>query len=526
MSNQSVSRRSFFTSTLAAASAFQIVKPELVRGAGNEKLKAGLVGCGSRGTTAVQNVLTGCDNVEIVALADVFEDRLEDCLRKSKALDPKMADRVKVDAEHRFVGFDSYKKLIASDVDIVMLATYPAYRPIHFEAAVEAKKHVFCEKPFGTDPVNLRRFMAAAKKSEELHLTVKSGAQRRCAGLVSGSVQADEERRHRRDRTSQRQLAGRSRAELQQSAFPQSQARPEVGRYGVPASQLVLLRVGIRRPDCGAAPPQHRRVQLVYGDASDGSGGVRQRRVAAARGGYGNIYDHLSADFVYANGVHMSSACRQYQGRNMAGNVSERIVGTKGTIDTAALRGVKLPIDPYVQEHIDMVNSILGKGPYLNESMAVAESTMTCLMGREAAYSGQKITWEMMMNSQQDLLPKSFDYKDRVPVPTAAHSGTVAIRVKTQGRITGPDALARPAHIYRSVTIVAYQPPASAGASRKSDTKAVRARTWRTISRCTPMPRPWMMRSARKPRRRLPADILRPPTSHRAAERCAGRRRR
>src|ERR1700757_725777 len=173
-----VSRRSFLTSSVAGTAAFQIVKPELVRGAGNEKLKAGLVGCGGRGTQAIQNILMGTDNVEIVALGDVFEDRLEDCLRKSKALKPELADRVKVDPDHHFVGFDSYKKVIES-VDIVMLATYPAYRPMHFEAAVEAKKHIFCEKPFGTDPVNLRRFMAAAKKSEELKLTVKSGAQRR-----------------------------------------------------------------------------------------------------------------------------------------------------------------------------------------------------------------------------------------------------------------------------------------------------------------------------------------------------------
>src|ERR1041385_4471292 len=178
MQSDSVSRRSFLTSAAVGSTAFQIIKPELVRGAGNEKMRAGLVGCGGRGTAAIQNGLKGTDTVEIVALADVFEDRLEDCLRKSKALSPALADRVKVDAEHRFVGFDAYKKVIESS-DIVMLATYPAYRPIHFEAAVEARKHIFCEKPFATDPVNLRRFMSAAKKSEELKLTVKSGAQRR-----------------------------------------------------------------------------------------------------------------------------------------------------------------------------------------------------------------------------------------------------------------------------------------------------------------------------------------------------------
>ena len=169
MESKDVSRRGFLTSSLAGASAFQIIKPGLVRGAGNEKLKAGLVGCGGRGTAAIQNVLNGTDNIEIVALADVFEDRLNDCLRKSKALSPALADRVKVDEDHRFIGFDGYKKVIES-VDIVMLATYPAYRPLHFAAAVEAKKHIFCEKPFATDPVNLRKFMAAAKKSEELKL--------------------------------------------------------------------------------------------------------------------------------------------------------------------------------------------------------------------------------------------------------------------------------------------------------------------------------------------------------------------
>src|SRR3954467_9058306 len=177
--NDPKSRRSFLASSIGAATAFQIIKPELVRGQGKEKLKAGLIGCGGRGTQAMQNILTGCDNVEIVALADIFEDRMETSIRTTKALKPELSSRFKVDAEHRFVGFDSYKKLCASDVDIVMLAANPGYRPMHFEAAVEAKKHIFCEKPMGTDATGVRRFMAAAKKSQELKLTVKSGAQRR-----------------------------------------------------------------------------------------------------------------------------------------------------------------------------------------------------------------------------------------------------------------------------------------------------------------------------------------------------------
>jgi predicted dehydrogenase len=416
MDSSSVSRRSFLTSSVAGATAFQIVKPGLVRGAGNEKLKAGLVGCGGRGTAAIQNVLMGTDNVEIVALADVFEDRLEDCLKKSKALKPELADRVKVDPEHHFVGFDAYKKVIES-VDIVMLATYPAYRPMHFEAAVEAKKHIFCEKPFATDPVNLRRFMAAAKRSEELKLTVKSGAQRR-----SQAWYLDELKRLKSGELGDivamnAYWVGTPVLNFNSPMFPNHKRDPKWGdmeyqhrnwysHVWLSGDQVVeqhLHNIDVCNWFMGAHP-----TEVVA------SGGAAWRPREEE---YGNIYDHLSADFTYPNGAHMASYCRQYPGRDMAQNVSERIVCTKGAIDSSQLRGGRTAVDPYVQEHTDMMASILGKGPYINEATTVAESTMTCLMAREAAYSGQKVTWEMMMNSKLDLLPKSFGYNEKVPVP-------------------------------------------------------------------------------------------------------------
>jgi predicted dehydrogenase len=409
------SRRSFVSSAMGAA-AFTIIRPELVRGAGNEKLKYGLIGCGGRGTQAVQNVLTGCDNVEIVAMADIFEDRLEDSIRKSKALAPALSDRFKVDAEHRFTGFDGYRKLLASDIDVVMLATPPAYRPIHFAAAVEAKKHIFCEKPTGTDPVNCRKFMASAKKSEELKLTVKSGAQRR-----SQIWYLDQYKRVKNGEIGEVVALNANwvgTPVLQFNSWPTKKRDPKWsdmefqnrGWYSfvwICGDQIVeqhLHNIDVCNWFMGMHP-----VEVVA------SGGASWRPREEE---YGNIFDHVVADFVYPNGVHMTSHCRQYnlKSENVA-NVSERIVGTKGIVDSAALRGAKLPFDPYVQEHIDMVKSILGTGPYLNEAMAVAESTMTCIMGRESAYSGMKITWDMIMNSQEDLLPKSFDYKDSLPVP-------------------------------------------------------------------------------------------------------------
>jgi len=132
---------------------------------------------------------------------------------------------------------------------------------------------------------------------------------------------------------------------------------------------------------------------------------------------YGNIYDHMNSDFVYPNGVHLSSACRQYP-KGTYSAVDDFIVGTKGR-STGKDMGAKA-VDPYVQEHMDLVNSILGRGPYLNQAMAVAEATMTCIMARESAYSGIEVTWDMIMNSRQDLQPKQSGYDlnmDPVPLP-------------------------------------------------------------------------------------------------------------
>ena len=421
MQSEWLSRRSFLRkSTVAGASAFTIVKPELVRGAGKETLKAGVVGCGGRGTQAVENLLAGCPYVEVAALADVFEDRLESSLQtlKRNPRNEKIAERVKVDPEHRFTGFDGYKKVLASGIDIVILATPPGYRPVHFEAAVEARKHVFCEKPFGTDPVGVRRFMAAAKKSEELKLTVKSGAQRRSqpyyleqlkrvkngeigeivalgANWVGGPVL------HFLSRT----WPGPKGKRDPKWSDMEFQNRNWYSFVWICGDQIVeqhLHNIDVCNWFMGAHP-----VEVVA------SGGAAWRPREEE---YGNIYDHLFADFVYPNGVHMASHCRQY--RDAPINISELIVGTKGRIDTLPVRATpRTGVDPYVQEHVDMVNSILGAGPYVNEAVAVAESTMTAIMGREAAYSGEKITWDQIMSSQLDLVPKNLDMNASLPVP-------------------------------------------------------------------------------------------------------------
>jgi predicted dehydrogenase len=403
-----------------------IIKPELVRGAGQERLKAGLVGCGGRGTQAVVDMMRGTENVDIVTMGDIFEDKLEGSLGriKSQPDSATYADRIKVEPDKRFVGFDAYKKVLATDIDIVMLATPPGYRPMHFEAAIEAKKHVFCEKPFGVDPVGVKRFMAAAKKSEELKLSVMSGAQRRNEKNYMDTVKRIQD--------------------------------GEIGdvlatyAYWVGTPVFPIRSKDDRKPNWGEMAWQHRQWYSFVWICGDqiveqhlhnidvcnwvmgghptecvASGGVAWRPKDDPEF-YGNIYDHISADFTYANGVHMSSYCRQYP-QGSAQNVSELIVGSKKRsnghdLGSAAGQDPRTPYrdqreNPYVREHTALVASIRGQGPYINHGMTVAESTMTCIMGREAAYSGQKITWDMMMASQLDLSPKQFDYDAKIDIP-------------------------------------------------------------------------------------------------------------
>ncbi len=401
-----MTRRDF---AAASAAAFTILRPAVLRGQVKDKLRAGLVGCGGRGTQAINDTLTGNPNVEIVAMADVFEDKLETSLRalRENPRNAPIAARVNVDAEHRFVGFDAFKKLVNSDLDIVMLATPPGYRPEHFEAAVNAKKHIFCEKPIATDPVGVRRFLAAAKKSEELKLTVVSGAQRHAdkpyvetvrqihdgaIGDVVGLIS--------------RYLSG-----------PVMHAKERDAKWGdmewehrdwysfiwICGDQIVeqhYHNIDFMNWVMNAHP-----VRVVA------SGGAAWRPRTEL---YGNIYDHLASDFVYPNGVHLSSTCRQYP-KGCYSQVDDLIVGTKGT-STGLDRGTK-GLNPYVQEHIDLVNSILGKGPYQNQATSIAEATMTCIMAREAGYSGLEITWDMIMKSELDLQPKQFGYDVKMEPP-------------------------------------------------------------------------------------------------------------
>ena len=432
MQHMEENTHSFSRRSLLAASGFSIVRPDLVRGAGKEKLKAGLVGCGGRGTQAAVNMLTGNENVELVAMADVFEDHLEGSLKRMREpkfmardagiaverngkTEPQSAEqlaasitpRIKVAPDSHFVGFDSFKKLIASDVDIVMLCTPPGYRPEHFEAAIGAGKHVFTEKPIATDPVGARRFLAAGKLAAEKKLSVVAGAQRHAdtpyvetvdkirAGAVGDIIALYSS-----------YLSGpvfHAQKREEKWGDMEWQHRNWYSFLWICGDQIVeqhYHNLDFMNWVMGAHP-----VEVVA------SGGVAWRTREEL---HGNIFDHMNSDYVYPNGVRLSSHCRQYP-RGVFNNVSDLIVGSKGRSDGRDL-GAK-GINPYVNEHIKLVHSILGRGPYMNESVPVAEATLTAIMGRESAYSGQKVTWDQVMKSQQNLQPKAFGYDLKMPAP-------------------------------------------------------------------------------------------------------------
>ena len=431
-------RRSFLSGSLiagAAASAFNIIRPELVRGAGKERLRAGLVGCGGRGTEAAIDLLTADRNVELVTMGDIFEDKLQKSLANLRDptflmnASPKRAaeftgkpleelvdsvrKRVTVDPEHCFSSFDAYRKVIASDIDVALLCTPPGHRPEQFEAAVNAGKHIFTEKPIATDPVGTRRFIAAVKKAEQSKLTVVAGTQRRSQRDYIETVQKIHEG-----------------------------ALGDVVSLSATYLSGPVLHVDHRDPAWGDMEWQHRNWysfvwicgdQMVEQhihtiDFCNWVMGAHPVKVVASGGVawrpreelYGNIYDHLTADFVYPNGVHLYSACRQYP-KGSYRKVWNTVVGSKGHSDGLDMGSKGL--DPYVQEQVRLVNSIRGDTPCVNDGMTVAESTMTCIMGREAAYSGMEITWDMIMDSKQDLQPKTLDYKLAMAVPPVAVPG-------------------------------------------------------------------------------------------------------
>lgn len=413
----SISRREFLRGS--AASALLVGAMGLTQGVfaqGSDTIRVGVIGCGGRGTGAALDCINSSPGVKIVALGDLFPDRLENCFKRLTG-DDKIKDRVDITPERCFTGFDNYEKVIASGVDMVILAAPPGFRPVHFKAAVEAGKHVFMEKPVAVDGPGVRTVLSAGEVAKQKKLGVVAGTQRRHQlpyvetmkrihdGAIGEIVAAQ----------CYWNMGGLwNRGREPQWTDMEWQIRNWL--YFTWLSGDHIVEQHVHNLDVVNWAMRAHPVKCV------GMGG-RQVRTDPA---YGHIFDHFCVDYEYPNGVHVMSMCRQIDG--CAGNVSERVVGTKGTSScNGSIQGPNAwkyegpTPSPYVQEHADLIASIRAGNP-LNETQQIAESCLTAIMGRMSAYTGQEVTWEQAMNSMEVLMPAKLEFGP-LPVPPVAVPG-------------------------------------------------------------------------------------------------------
>lgn len=405
----SVSRRDFVKHSGAALAAIGLAgsTPVFASSRRASTIKVGVIGCGGRGTGAAVNILEASPDVRIHALGDLFPDRLRGCLGELKKLAPDLASRCAIDEANAFTGFDAYKQVLASGVDLVILATPPGFRPMHFEAAVKAGKHVFMEKPVAVDPAGIRRVLAAAEESAAKKLCVVAGTQRRhersyleaMAKLKTGAIGAI---------TSASCYWNQGGLWMHPRKDEWSDMEWQCRNWlyftwlsGDHICEQHVHNIDVMNWAIGAHPLK-----------ATGMGG-RQVRTSPA---YGNIFDHFAVEYEYPGGVLVHSFCRQIDG--CASRVEEVIRGSDGVCITRPGHG-KISGktewafsgedgDPYVTEHVDLVRAIQGGTP-LNEARQVAESTLAAIMGRMSAYTGKVVTWEQALNSKLDLSPSKFE---------------------------------------------------------------------------------------------------------------------
>jgi predicted dehydrogenase len=399
-----MTRRDF--AKLSAAAGFAILAGDALAAKSNsDTLKVGLLGCGGRGTGAAINMLEGKNNVVLVAMADLFEDRLKSSRGQIKNhKDPEVVKRYAVKDDHCFVGFDAYKKILMTDIDILLDGTLPYSRPKHIEAAVNAKKHIFAEKPVAVDPTGVRQVIAAAEKAKELKLSFVAGTQRRHQREYIETV----------DKIHNGEIG-----DIMALRAYWCGGLP-FARDRQPAWNDLEYRIRNWYSYCWVAGDSIVEQHIHNLDVCNWVMNAHPVRVFAMGGRawkpptekYGDIWDHFACDFEYENGVHMTSFCRHWNG--CSEGVFEDVVGTKGRSNCTNLG--QGGMNGQIQEHIDLVNSITGKGPYLNEGVQVAEATMTAIMGRMAGYTGQVQVWTKALGSDLSIVPAELDFSKPYPV--------------------------------------------------------------------------------------------------------------
>jgi myo-inositol 2-dehydrogenase / D-chiro-inositol 1-dehydrogenase len=379
-------------------------------------LRAGLIGCGGRGTGAAGDFLSAGPSLEVVALADIFQDRVDRCRERLQE-----QHGVEIPDEHCFTGFDCHRELLDNvDVDIILQATPPHFRPAHFEAAVQARKHVFMEKPVAVDPVGSRSVMATAERADAFGLTVVAGTQfRHQRSFIETYNRVQDGAIGRIVAARAYSLRGQLWYRVPQPEWSEMEAmlRDWVNWNWLSGDFIVEQHIhglDVLFWFTGRYP--------VRGIALGG----RARRVT------GDQYDFFAVDYELEGGVHMHTLSRQVDG--CTNNISRWVVGTRGytncedtifDLDGNVIwkyeEGEPKDNSPYVQEHIDMVTAIR-TGQRVNEADFNARSAMGAIMARDSAYTGLEITWEELMASDQRLGPTEYAWgpvgiEAKPPVP-------------------------------------------------------------------------------------------------------------
>lgn len=411
---QRITRRDF-TKATAAAAGFAILSAK-AKAQSSETLKFGLLGCGGRGSGAAMQMMQGNDNVQLIAVADLFEDKAVTARKKyEESQDPRLKGKVAIDDDHVFSGFDSYKKILASDIDILIEGTLPYSRPKHIEAAVEAGKHIFTEKPAAVDPTGIRQFIAAAKKAEDKGLSFVTGTQRRHETPYVETIKKIHDGAVGDVMALRAYWCGK---------LPFSRPRtPEQNDFEYHMKNWYAF--------CWVMGDNIVEQHVHNIDVANWVMGGPPESVFASGGRawkdddpvYGDLYDHFSCDYEYAGGVQLTSMCRHWGKAD--GGVFEQVTGTKGRSNCRDMQDTPNEniINPYIQEHIDLVKSITKEGPYLNEGVRMAESTMTAIMGRMSAYTGTKLNFEDALNSDLSIVPEVWSFDKSYPVGPVPRPG-------------------------------------------------------------------------------------------------------
>lgn len=418
-------RRDFLKTASAIAVTTAITAPYILKGASEgDVLKVGLIGCGGRGTGAAKQALKADKAVILTALGDVFEDQVKRSLETLKN-DKEVGEKVKATPETCFVGLDAYRKVIDSGVDVVILATPPGFRPQHLRAAVEAGKHIFCEKPMATDAPGVRSVMESAEIARQKKLA-----------LVAGFCW--------RYNLSRREFYKR----IHDGAIGEIRAIYATYLTG-PVKPMPPANT--RPPGMGDVEWQLRNWYNFVWLSGDGlveqachsidkiAWAMKDKPPikAVANGGRnipnneGNIYDHIDVFYEYEGGVRAFMAQRQIS--NCYSDNSDYLMGSDGY---GTIKGWSAPLiqgkikwryqgqapDMYQQEHDELFASIRNGNP-INNGKWMAQSTLMAIMGRMAAYTGQEITWEQALNSQEKLVPDNLTWDMKLPIQPMAVPG-------------------------------------------------------------------------------------------------------